>query len=86
MTHGSFNDRREWKEIFLEEIEKALKEKELSEKAFKWVKNEPEAVDAAISRYKAAIDYYDYLIKQAKKQGITLDKKAVYKKILDKNL
>lgn len=82
MTHGSSDDQREWKEIFLEEIEKALEEKKLSEKALEWVKNEPDAVDAAIYRHKAAIDNYDYLIKQAKKLGIALDKKTVYRKIL----
>lgn len=83
MTYESFKDRREWKDIFVKEIEKALEEKKLSEKAFEWVKNDPDAVDAAISRLKAAVDNYNYLIKQAKKLGISLDKESIFRKIIE---
>ena len=39
MTYESFKDRREWKDIFVKEIEKALEEKKLSEKVWGLLEN-----------------------------------------------
>jgi len=82
MTESPDRNRDKWDQSFLEEIERTRIEIELSEKAFQWVKNDPEAVDAAISRMEAAVGRYNVLIKQAKELGIMADKKSVYEKLL----
>lgn len=66
----------------MEEIEKALLEIELSEKAFQWAQNDADKVDLAIARKQAAIRHFDFLIKQAKKAGLKLDRKQLIEKIL----
>lgn len=73
---------RGWEENFLAQIEKAREEINLAERAFQWVKNDPEAVDAALSRIEAAVEHYNFLIKQAKQLGVSLDKKVLYSKLL----
>lgn len=66
----------------MNEIEKALLEIELSEKAFQWAQNDADEVDLAIARKQAAIQHFDFLIKQAKKAGLKLDRKQLIEKIL----
>ena len=74
----------DWKKEFIVELERARKELILSEKAFSWVENDPEAVDAALSRIDAARKHFSYLVKKAKELGIKPDKKTVYEKLLKK--
>ncbi|HHY41383.1 MAG TPA: DUF2508 family protein [Thermoanaerobacterales bacterium] len=76
---GSSKDREA---NLIEEIEKALLEINLSEKAFQWAQNDPDAVDLAIAKKQAAMQHYDFLIKQAKKAGLKLDKGQLIAKIL----
>ena len=76
---GSSKDRET---NLIEEIEKALLEINLSEKAFQWAQNDPDAVDLAIAKKQAAMQHYDFLIKQAKKAGLKLDKGQLIAKIL----
>jgi len=71
-----------WKEEFIDELERARKELILSEKAFTWAENDPEAVDAALSRMDAARKHFGYLVKKAKELGIKPDKKTVYERLL----
>lgn len=78
---GKNNDK--WRESFIEEIEKARAEIDLAERAFQWVRSDPGAVDAALSRIEAAIDHYNFLIKQAKEQRVVLDEKIMYSKLLN---
>jgi|GEM_PF-2190389 len=73
---------RERVDKLIEEIEKALMEIELSEEAFQWAQNDNDAVDLAIARKEAAIQHFDFLIKQAKKVGLKLDRKQLIEKIL----
>jgi hypothetical protein len=82
MTENLDRNRKKWEDNFIEEIENARVEIELAERAFQWVKNDPEAVDAALSRIEASIEHYNFLIKQAKQLGISLDKKVLYRKLL----
>jgi len=82
MTENPDRNRVEWEEGFLEEIEKARLEIDLAEKAFQWVKNDPEAVDAALSRIEASIGHYNFLIKQAKQAGISLNNTDLYARVL----
>ncbi|RKL63435.1 DUF2508 family protein [Thermoanaerobacteraceae bacterium SP2] len=82
MTENLDRNRKKWEDNFIEEIENARVEIELAERAFQWVKNDPEAVDAALSRIEASIEHYNFLIKQAKQLGISLDKKVLYSKLL----
>jgi hypothetical protein len=82
MTENLDRNRKKWEDNFIEEIENARIEIELAERAFQWVKNDPEAVDAALSRIEASIEHYNFLIKQAKQMGISLDKKVLYSKLL----
>ncbi|AYO30036.1 MAG: hypothetical protein PWR06_2722 [Thermoanaerobacteraceae bacterium] len=82
MTENLDRNRKKWEDSFIEEIENARVEIELAERAFQWVKNDPEAVDAALSRIEASIEHYNFLIKQAKQMGISLDKKVLYSKLL----
>jgi len=82
MTENLDRNRVKWEESFLEEIEKARLEIDLAEKAFQWVKNDPEAVDAALSRIEASIEHYNFLIKQAKQIGISLNNKDLYARVL----
>lgn len=73
---------RERVDKLIEEIKKALMEIELSEEAFQWAQNDNDAVDLAIARKEAAIQHFDFLIKQAKKVGLKLDRKQLIEKIL----
>lgn len=82
MTENLDRNRKKWEDNFIEEIENARVEIELAERAFQWVKNDPEAVDAALSRIEASIEHYNFLIKQAKQLGISLNKKMLYSKLL----
>jgi hypothetical protein len=82
MTENLDRNRKKWEDSFIEEIENARVEIELAERAFQWVKNDPEAVDAALSRIEASIEHYNFLIKQAKQMGISLEKKVLYSKLL----
>jgi predicted nucleic acid-binding Zn-ribbon protein len=82
MTESLDRNHKKWNESFIDEVEKAREEINLAERAFQWVKNDPDAVDAAVSRIEAAIDRYNFLIKQAKEMGIAVDKKAMYEKLL----
>jgi len=74
-----FND---WEQEFLAELERARRELVLSEKAFNWVENDPEAVDAVLSRIDAARKSFSYLVKKAKELGIKPDKKTTYERLL----
>ncbi|NLU09972.1 MAG: DUF2508 family protein [Tepidanaerobacter acetatoxydans] len=69
-------------EALIAEIEKACLEMYLSERAFQWAQNDSEAVDLAIIRKQAAVEHFDFLIKQAKKTGLKLDKNQLINKIL----
>jgi hypothetical protein len=71
-----------WEQMFLEEVEKARMEMELSEKAFSWVESDPKAIDAALSRIDAAREHLSFLIKKAKELGIKPGKYTVYAKLL----
>lgn len=82
MTCGPIGNRRRWEKFILKEIEKAIEEKRLSEEAFEWAKDDPDAIDAVISRMEAAMENYNYLLKQAKKMGISLNKQTLLEKIL----
>lgn len=82
MIENPDRNRKRWEDSFLEEIERARIEIELAEKAFQWMKNDPEAVDAALSRMEASVEHYNYLIKQAKQLGISLDEKTLYSRLL----
>lgn len=73
-----------WEEKFFSDLEKALIEFKLSEKSFEWVKNDPDGVNAAVSRLDAAIQQLNFLIKQAKEHNLSVDKKDLFKKILFK--
>lgn len=64
------------------EIEKAKHEMELSENTFQWVQNEPGAVDLAITKKQAAVEHYNFLIRQAKKMGLKLNNKELINKLL----
>jgi hypothetical protein len=75
MTQSPDRDQKMWEEKIIKEIEKAVSELDHSEIAFQWVGNDPDAVDAAISRIDAAINHYNFLIKQAKRMGISADRK-----------
>ncbi|MCR4431872.1 MAG: DUF2508 family protein [Tepidanaerobacteraceae bacterium] len=82
MTGKPEAKRAKWEESLLEEISRARKEIELAEKAFQWAKNEPEAVDAALCRMEASIEHYNFLIKQAKRAGISLSDKDLFAMVL----
>ncbi|HHW03845.1 MAG TPA: DUF2508 family protein [Thermoanaerobacterales bacterium] len=82
MIENPDRNRKRWEDSFLEEIERARIEIELADKAFQWMKNDPEAVDAALSRMEASVEHYNYLIKQAKQLGISLDEKTLYSRLL----
>lgn len=78
----SLDSNKERGNSLIEEIEKALLEINLSEKAFQWAQNDPDAVDLAIARKQAAVQHFDFLIKQAKKAGLKLDKSQLIAKLL----
>ena len=78
----SLDSNKERGNNLIEEIEKALLEINLSEKAFQWAQNDNDAVDLAIARKQAAMQHFDFLIKQAKKAGLKLDRKQLIGKIL----
>jgi len=78
----SLDSNKERGNNLIEEIEKAILEINLSEKAFQWAQNDTDAVDLAIARKQAAIQHFDFLIKQAKKAGLKLDKKQLIAKII----
>lgn len=78
----SLDSNKERENNLIEEIEKALLEINLSEKAFQWAQNDPDVIDLAIARKQAAIQHFDFLIKQAKKAGLKLDKSQLIAKIL----
>lgn len=82
MTENPDRNRVKWEESFLEEIEKARLEIDLAEKAFQWAKNDPEAVDAALARIEASIGHYNFLIKQAKQEGVSLNNADLYARVL----
>lgn len=81
----SHDSSKEREEKLIREIEEAILEINLSEKAFQWAQNDPDAVDLAIARKQAAIKHFDFLIKQAKNVGIKLDKGHLIAKILKQN-
>lgn len=66
----------------IDEIEKARLEMNLCEKAFQWAENDPDAVELAITRKQAAIEHFEFLIKQAKKAGLKLDRNQLIAKVL----
>lgn len=72
----------DWKKEFFEELERARTELILSEKAFTWVENDPEAVDVALARIDASRKHFSYLVKKAKELGLKPDKKTVYQRLL----
>ncbi|ADL07457.1 DUF2508 family protein [Thermosediminibacter oceani] len=82
MKKGFNGGSAELERILLEEIEKAKQEMQLAEKAFQWVQNDPEEVDAALSRMEAALARYNFLIRQAKAMRITIDKITMYSQLL----
>lgn len=81
MTQSPDSNQESWKNL-IDEIEKARLEIDLSEKAFQWAQNNPEAVDLAITKEQAAIEHFDFLIKQAKKMGLKLDMNQLIAKVL----
>ena len=54
------------KKYLLQEIDRARLEITISENAFQWVQNDPVAIDLAITRKKAAVEHFNFLIIQAK--------------------
>jgi len=78
----SLDSSKEYGNNLMEEIEKAIIELKLSEKAFQWAYNDNDAVDLAILRKQVAVQNFEFLIKQAKKAGIKLDRKKLIEKIL----
>ena len=81
MAKSPDSNRESWKNL-IDEIEKARLEIDLSEKAFQWAQNDPEEVDLAITRQQAAVEYFDFLTKKAKKMGLKLDKNELITKVL----
>lgn len=81
MVKSPDSNRERWKKL-KDEIEKAQLEINLSEKAFQWAQNDPEEVDLAITRQQAAVEYFDFLTKKAKKMGLKLDKNELITKVL----
>jgi hypothetical protein len=81
MAKSPDSNQEGWKNI-IDEIEKALLEIDLSEKAFQWAQNDPEEVDLAITRKQAAVEYFNFLTKKAKKMGVKLDKNQLVTKVL----
>ena len=81
MAKSPDSNRESWKNL-IDEIEKAQLEINLSEKAFQWAQNDPEEVDLAITRQQAAVEYFDFLTKKAKKMGLKLDKNELITKVL----
>ncbi|HHV18219.1 MAG TPA: DUF2508 domain-containing protein, partial [Thermoanaerobacterales bacterium] len=63
MDKSPDSNQESWKNI-IDEIEKALREIDLSEKAFQWAQNDQEEVDLAIARKKAAVEYFNFLTKK----------------------
>lgn len=82
MTRSPDSNRVDDETRLFEEIDEALQEIELSEQAFQWAQNIPEAVDYAIRRREAAIKHYDFLINQVKKSGVKLTKDELIMKII----
>ncbi|MCG0275217.1 MAG: DUF2508 family protein [Thermosediminibacteraceae bacterium] len=77
-----FNSPTESVRLFLKEIEDARREMQFAEKAFQWVRNDPEEVDAALARLEAAKVRYNLLIKKAKDMGIKIDKITMFSLLL----
>ena len=81
MDKSPDSNQESWKNI-IDEIEKALREIDLSEKAFQWAQNDQEEVDLAIARKKAAVEYFNFLTKKEKKMGVKLDRNQLMTKVL----
>jgi hypothetical protein len=82
VTKSPDRNREKLEKKLLEEIEKARKEIQMSERAFQWAKKDSAAIDAAILRMQAAVEHFTFLLQQAKKLGIKEDKKRLYEKLL----
>jgi hypothetical protein len=75
MANCPDRNQNNWEEKLIKEIKSAQKELYDAQLAFEWAENDPKAIDAAISRMQAANNYYDFLLKQAKKLNISAHKK-----------
>ncbi|MDD2503497.1 MAG: DUF2508 family protein, partial [Clostridia bacterium] len=80
MVQSSDSNQKICKDL-LDEIDKARLEIELSEKTFQWAENDPEAIDLAITRKRAAVEHFNFLIKQAKKINLKLEKEDLINRV-----
>ncbi len=74
------------RESVIKEIEKALLEINLAESAFQWAQNNQKEVDLAIMRKRAAVEYFDFLIKKAKEMEVKLEKNQLLSKVIMKGV
>ena len=82
MTQSPDSNQQDLEKRLLREIDEALEEMELSETAFQWAQNHPDAVDYAIRRQEAAVKHYCFLIRQAKKLELKVTQDELMQKVI----